>query len=804
MNKILLSLFLSLIFISAFAQLKSIKGKVVSATIGEALPYANIRVVENGTGAAANKSGNYELKLSEGNYTLIASYIGFISDTLLIKVNQNIDGLNFTLKESSVNLPEITVLPGENPALEILRRAIKRRDERNRFINSYEYEGFTKFVVKTNQDMSVREAGVFSIGLSTDDTLIIGAIFENHSKNYFKKENKRKEIILARRQTANVPSSVNTLTGGRLIQNFYEDDIQFFNREMVNPISENGLSYYYFILTDTISYDNQNVFQIYASPDDSLDAGFTGDIFISDKSYDLIKIDFQLNRAANTGGVFDKVSIIQQFLPFENNIYMPVDYNLSIAASLLGLLKFDIELASLLHTYKLNPEISDEFFDKAVTTVKTDADEKDSSYWLNTQTISATEEELFAYKKIDSVENVPKDFWDEFSFFASTLNYDDNISFSGPLGLYHFNRVEGHALDFNLSFNDLLKDRIDIRLKTSYGFSDKKFKKELFTRVYIGDYRTHRLSLLLYDKKKVLFENASEENEFLSSLLALISKYEFQNYYYSKGFDFSFNSEIFPVVILNGGISYFTDRSAVVNSNYSFFAKKKTFPPNRAIYEANTTSITLGLNFDFRNYIEDGMYRKRISARNFNMRFGVNVKKSSDGFFTTNLSSTQYGINASGRISTSSNSNLNFTLNGTYTDGTVPYQNLFVLPGNLEFISSENTFRTLRLYDAVGDRVFTGFFNWRTNSELFRLIGIDFLRKLEIEITPYLNYGIISLSNESKNISPHAVKTFDTPLIETGFTLSKVMFPISLDFGWRLTHRQENSFMITINSSIVN
>lgn len=804
MKKLFLIFFLSALFFSVFPQLNSIKGKVISSAANEALPYANIRIVETGSGAAANKSGNFEIKLSVGNYTLITSYIGFISDTLKIKVVQSVENLVIKLNESSVNLPEITVFPGENPALEILRRAITRRDERNKLFNSYEFEGFTKFVVKTNQDLNSEGGGAFSIGLSTDDTLIIGAIFENHSKTFFKKEDKKKEIILARRQTANVPSSVNTLTGGRLIQNFYEDDIQFFNRDMINPISNKGLSYYYFILTDTISYDNQNIFQIYASPDDSLDAGFVGNIFISDKTYDLIEVDLQLNRAANTGGLFERITIVQQFRPFGENVYMPVDYNLSLAMSLLGLVKIDIELASLLHSYNINTEIPDDFFDKAVITVKTDADEKDSSYWSTTQTIAATEEEVSAFDKIDSIKNVPKDFWKEFSFFASTLNYDDNISFTGPLGLYHFNRVEGHALDFTFSINDLYNDRFDIRLKNSYGFSDKKIKNELFTRVYLGDYRTHRLTLSIFNQKRILFENNADGNEFLSSILALVSKYEFQDYYYSKGFNFTFSSEILPVVILSGGISSTKDESAFINSNFSFFAKKKTYPPNKLIYDASITSFNLGFTIDFRDYIEDGMYRRRISERDFTIRFGGNVKHSSDGFFTDILSSTQYSLNTSARVATSGNTNLDFSLKGTYSKGAVPFQNLFVLPGNLEYLSDENTFRTLRLYEATGDRIITAFFNWRTRSEFFNLLGIDFLRSLEIEITPYLNFGIISLSNESNLISPYALNTFDKPLIETGFTLSKVLIPISIDFVWRLTHKRESNFLFTISSSIVN
>ena len=58
--------------------------------------------------------------------------------------------------------------------------------------------------------------------------------------------------------------------------------------------------------------NDKNIYNIHIEPDNSADPGFVGNIFIIDSTFDLIKVDLILNRAANTGGVFDTVNI---FLP---------------------------------------------------------------------------------------------------------------------------------------------------------------------------------------------------------------------------------------------------------------------------------------------------------------------------------------------------------------------------------------------------------------------------------------------------------------------------------------------------------
>ena len=238
MQKLITVFFVFIVCTSLPAQQYSIKGSVKDFQTDKELGYANIRVTGTTMGTAANIEGKYELKLKPGNYVLVASYIGYYSDTLVVKLNKEISNLNFDLKKTKIRLPEIVVLPGENPALEIIRKAIERKNERNSRLFNYEFEAYTKGTVKTEGEIYSRGSRV-SMGSDDNDSsgMKITGILENQSKGFFKKPDKYKEIIIARKQSANFPPTLNTLTSGRIIQNFYEDDVRCFGIELPGPIA---------------------------------------------------------------------------------------------------------------------------------------------------------------------------------------------------------------------------------------------------------------------------------------------------------------------------------------------------------------------------------------------------------------------------------------------------------------------------------------------------------------------------------------------------------------------------------------
>lgn len=779
------------------AQQFTIRGRVTDQATIKSLSFANIRVLNSTLGSAANVYGEYELKISKGNYKLIASFIGYYSDTLEVNLYNNVYDLNFYLTQTNVDLPEVVIKPGENPALKVIRKAIEKKKTRNQILHSYEVEAYTKGIIRTTEDISSSGGGIgLELGGSDTTELKITGILENHSKGFYKNPDKYKEIILARKQSANFPPSINTLTGGRLIQNFYTDDVNFFGRDLPGPLSENSLEYYYFYIEKQLAINDHKVFQIYMTPDNSANPGFEGSVFITDSTFDLIKVDLRLNRAANTGGIFDTINVFQQFSEYDN-IYMPVDYRLFVKANFLGIARVGFELNTILFDYKINNSINDEIFNKAIVTVIPEADKIDSTYWENTQTIPNTKEEELAYRRIDSLESVPKKFLDDYSLLDSRINISNNVSISAPIAFYHFNRVEGNAVDFGVFINNVIDQRLNLNTKFSYGFADKKYKQDFSAEYLLGDYRTIKFSLNAFNKINVLFARSDNYREITSTIITLLTKYEFRDYFYSKGFDFNIEGEIFPILKLRTGILNKTENSAFNNSDFSFFNTDKSFRLNPPIYESRISAIKAGFTIDFRDYIEDGYFRRRTSFGRSYIIFSGDITYSNNNFLSTGLDFTKYELLTRGMLRTFKSALLNFKIYGMYNNGSIAYQDLYSLPGNINSISNSLTFRTLNVNEIIGDRILSVNLEHDFRSEVFRYVPL--LNKFELTLSIFLNSAVTDISNESNSILPVPVKSFKHPFYEIGFGIGQAVFPFKLEFSWKLNHRDENNFRVGFN-----
>ena len=781
------------------AQHLIIKGKVTDKTTSQPLSFANIRVANSTLGSAANVDGEYEIKITQGTYKLIASFIGYYSDTLEVTVNQNISDINFNLLQTKVDLQEIVIKPGENPAIEIIRKAIEKGKVRNQKLQNYEVEAYTKGLIRTTEEISAGNNSI-GVGLGGIDTteLIISGILENHSRNYFEQPNQFKSIILARKQSANFPPSINTLTGGRLIQNFYDNDVNFLGRDLPGPISDNALQYYYFYIENVLAQNDKKVYQIYMEPDNPADPGFAGKVFIEDSTFDLIKVDLILNRAANTGNLFDTVNIYQQFDEYDNNI-MPVDYRLFVKANVLGLVRFGFELNTIMFNYKINKTLPEDIFNKAIVTVIPEADNVDSSYWKNTQTIPNTFEEELAYKRIDSLENIPKNFWDDFSFLNTRIGFSKNISISAPLGMYHFSRVEGHALDFGIFVDDALNRRFNSALKLSYGFSDKKFKQDFSGGYLLGKYRTWEIKINAFNKLNILFDESDNYGELFSTLVTLISKDEFRDYYYSKGFTVGLEGDVLPILKMRIGFNNKTDNNAYNTTDFSFFNKEKIYRPNPKIYETKINSVNVGFDIDFRNYIEDGYFRRRTSLGRSFILFSGDITYSNPDFLNSGLKFTTYELSSRVFLKTFKSAYLNLFVYARSNDGATPYQDLHALPGNIDIVFNPHTFRTLKVNEIIGDRILTFNFTHDFRDELFRFANIPGFKNWEIMLSLIFNAAITDVTNETSNILTNPVKIFKHPFYELGFGVGQGLLPFDLEFMWKLNYRNGNNFRIGLN-----
>ncbi len=96
-----------LLFVTAYSH--SITGTVRSST-HEAIPFANIVVLNSNIGTATNKDGNFELTLPAGSHTVVVSFVGYATQTKTVQIETGKSvTIDFTLTEQSNQLDEVVV-----------------------------------------------------------------------------------------------------------------------------------------------------------------------------------------------------------------------------------------------------------------------------------------------------------------------------------------------------------------------------------------------------------------------------------------------------------------------------------------------------------------------------------------------------------------------------------------------------------------------------------------------------------------------------------------------------------------------
>lgn len=174
-----INILIFLSFNSALAQNKyTLSGIIKDAETGEALIGANILVKElKGVGSTTNAYGFYSLTITEGEYTIQISYIGFKTRTDTISLNRN-KATDHVLDPESIVVGEV-VVSGEQLNTNIISTEMSTNKLQVRELQSIPVLLGEKDVLKTIQLLpGVKSAGegntgYFARGGRTDQNLII-------------------------------------------------------------------------------------------------------------------------------------------------------------------------------------------------------------------------------------------------------------------------------------------------------------------------------------------------------------------------------------------------------------------------------------------------------------------------------------------------------------------------------------------------------------------------------------------------------------------------------------------------------
>lgn len=371
-----------------------ISGKVVDANTLEPLPAAHIVIKGTYQGTIANVDGEYTLKVDSLPAVITARFLGYKTKEYEILPEYNLIH-DFFMEEAFLEMEEITVT-GEDPAISIMREVINRKKIWRKNLSTYSVDAFSRQQLKT-------------------DTSIV-SISESISEAFWDKERGNREILKSRRQTANIEGS-NNFAGVSYLPNFYDDNLDIVEFDVVGVTNPKALSYYNFELVNFSKIDDRVIYEIDVTTKRKLQPLFEGTIFVQDKDYAMIAVRLKPNDVIVFPPPVQEFDMYyeQQFSNFAGEFWLPVDFRMdgTVKVGVPGLRfpPIGFKQVSVLNNYEVNIDLPDSIFGESWMTVdSTTIGYSDSLFAETIDVIPLSKVELDAYDSLDSTATLEKAF----------------------------------------------------------------------------------------------------------------------------------------------------------------------------------------------------------------------------------------------------------------------------------------------------------------------------------------------------------------------------------------------------------
>lgn len=510
----------------------TIQGSVSDAHNRQPIPLANIVVLGSQIGTVSDIDGHFELNIKQIPARLQISYIGY--ETKIVEVNKETNNLFVRLVPKSIELPELTVKAGENPAHRLIRKAVEMRQRNNpEQLNSFEYVSYNKlyftidrkeimYSIDTIRTTKNKALNYRLLSQKDYDSLMqksfvsyqIDSFFqktylflsESISKRYFRYPDQNKEIILSTR-TSGLQQPFFVLLATQFQSfSFYNDFVNILDKKYLNPISNQAIGRYFYEITDTLySEARDTIFVIQFRPlKNTLFDGLKGTVHIHTRNYAIqaIKAEPVKQQKLFYVRIQQLYSLIDsmQWFPVQLNTdlrYTPLTLNdkidtLRIDDSTLISIKKNIPLIGVGKSYidslRINQHLPKKIFNAVSIELLPHANRTNDNIWTLYRKESFGEIEKNTYTILDSIGKEIK-LEKKIQFLEYLLNgYVPvkwfNLSISN---IFDYNRFEGFRANLNLQTNDQISPYASIGGYIGYAFTDHRTKYGAL--LYIKPYR---------------------------------------------------------------------------------------------------------------------------------------------------------------------------------------------------------------------------------------------------------------------------------------------------------------------------
>ncbi|QXD15974.1 DUF5686 and carboxypeptidase regulatory-like domain-containing protein [Rhodocaloribacter litoris] len=370
-----------------------VEGTVRDAATGEPLPAANVHVEGTYRGTITNEDGWYALRLDGLPAVLVVRYIGYATQRRTLRPG-DAGRQDFDLEPVAYELDEV-VVTGEDPAVEIMRQVIARKQQWRAALQRYRAEVYNRFTLE-------------------NDTGIV-SIVESLTEAFWDRERGAREVVRARRRTSNLDFEA-FLPAAFFVENLYDDDVEVAGYRLIGVTHPDALRHYRFTLEGTRVLDDRTVYDIAVRPAGRLKSAFEGRVAVLDEAFALVEAELRPGEAF----LFPppvrayEVTYRQQFSRFGGDFWLPVDFRSEalLKIDVQGLLTFPlirIRQVARFTNYEVNGPLPDTLYRKiAYLTIDSVAVAADTLLDRPGVAVPLSGREAGAYATIDSTMTLEK------------------------------------------------------------------------------------------------------------------------------------------------------------------------------------------------------------------------------------------------------------------------------------------------------------------------------------------------------------------------------------------------------------
>ena len=781
---IILLYIVSILPAALVAQQATIAGTVIDAKTNEPLAFVNI--LSDKWGTTTDIDGKFIIKSNNINCCLKLSYIGYES------LNYNIDFKKneqlILLIPKIINLNEIRIFPGENPAHRIINNVIANRNVNNpKKLAAFTYISYDKIIFTVEADSLMKKDSTL---LDTNELKVRKFlkkqdlfIMETVTERMYMSPDLNQETVIATRMSGLSDPVMAFMISQLQSTSFYDDLIQIAGNDYVNPISKGSTNKYFFLIEDTtFSKINDTVFIISFRPmKNTKFVGMKGFLHINSNRWAI------QNVKAEPIDETEAISVkIQQGYEFIQNHWFPTQLNTDIIFSMAkandGKNNYPVigKGKSYIKDINLNPNLKKKDFSYHEVEIEKNATNRKAEYWKNYRANSLTQRELETYRIIDSIGKA-----ENFDKMAAT--FQTLLTGKIPLGyvnvdfgkLFHYNNYEGIYLGLGLHTNQKVSKVFTVGGYWGYGFRDKSAK-------YGGDFtiNVHKQSESTIRIDAYNNVTASGNVEFFDDKLQAWRPEYFYEFFFKQmnttvggELSYTFRVKLLRDFNWNLGIEI---QNKEPYQNYYFTSSEL---PTDPITTFNTTKFNIGFRFAFREKILQTT-KSRIPLGS---KYPIVWFKYSQG-----LSGILNGEFAYSRFDLKINYNHIFKYIGEsqillktgIIMGQLPLSNLFSGVGTYnEFtIYAPGSFGTMRANEFYSDRYISLFLTHNFKNLLFNFGDY----KPELMIITNIAFGTMDNSKNHHNID---FNTLEKGYYESGIIIRKLLNLQIYDLGAGVLYR---------------